>query len=124
VRDNFFDLGGHSLLMVRVHGQVCEALGADLSITDLFRFPTVSALATFVGRGAEVQALAPVDDRAGKQRDRMNRRTAGERKYIPAPPEKPAGSKTVDQVVMHTTPHPAQVSQIQEALKWRSFRNG
>ncbi len=45
VHDNFFDLGGHSLLVVRLHERVCETLGADLSVTDLFRFPTVSTLA-------------------------------------------------------------------------------
>jgi acyl carrier protein len=126
VHDNFFDLGGHSLLMVRVHGQVCEALGADLSITDLFRFPTVSTLATFLGPGAEVRALAPADDRAGKQRNSMIRRASAERTYI-APPakfEKPVGAEAVDQVVNYTAPRPAQVARMQEAVKWRTFRSG
>jgi acyl carrier protein len=125
VHDNFFDLGGHSLLMVRVHGQVCEVLGADLSITDMFRFPTVSTLAKFLGPGAEMRALVPVDDRAGKQRDSMNRRAAADRTYI-APPEnfqKPVGAEAVDQVVMHTALHPAQVARMQEAVKWRTFRS-
>jgi SAM-dependent methyltransferase/acyl carrier protein len=126
VHDNFFDLGGHSLLMVRVHGQVCEALGADLSVTDLFRFPTISTLATFLGPGAEVRALGPVDDRAVKQRNSMNRRASNERTYI-APPatfEKPVGAEAVDQVVTHTAPHPAQVARMQEAWKWRTYRGG
>src|SRR6185503_18406482 len=119
-------LGGHSLLMVRVHRQMCEALGADLSITDLFRFPTVSTLATFLGPGAEVRALAPVDDRAGKQRNSMNRRTFVERTYIdpPVKVEKPVGAEAVNHVVMHTGPQPAQVARMQEAVKWRTFRSG
>ena len=126
VHDNFFDLGGHSLLMVRVHGHVCEALGADLSITDLFRFPTVSTLAAFLGSGAEVRALVPVDDRAGKQRNSMNWRATAERHYI-APPakfEKVVGAEAVDQIAMHTAPHPTQVARMQEAVKWRTFRSG
>ncbi|HET9227351.1 MAG TPA: amino acid adenylation domain-containing protein, partial [Thermoanaerobaculia bacterium] len=45
VHDNFFDLGGHSLLMVQAHGRLCQALGRDLDILLLFQRPTVSSLA-------------------------------------------------------------------------------
>jgi amino acid adenylation domain-containing protein len=45
VHDNFFDLGGHSLLLVRLHMKLREFFGSSLTITDLFRFPTVGALA-------------------------------------------------------------------------------
>ncbi len=44
--DNFFDLGGHSLLAVKVHRDVQAAVGRQFSITALFQFPTVRALAT------------------------------------------------------------------------------
>jgi hypothetical protein len=50
VDDNFFDLGGHSLLMVQVQQHLQGALGRDLSITDLFRFPTVRSLTEHLGR--------------------------------------------------------------------------
>ena len=44
--DNFFDLGGHSLLAVQAHRDIKAALGSSkLSITDIFRFPTLGALA-------------------------------------------------------------------------------
>jgi amino acid adenylation domain-containing protein len=45
LHDNFFDLGGHSLLLVRLHMKLRESVSSDLTITDLFRFPTVGALA-------------------------------------------------------------------------------
>jgi amino acid adenylation domain-containing protein len=45
--DNFFDLGGHSLLMVRVHTRLRHIFG-ELSLMDLFQYPTVTALAKFV----------------------------------------------------------------------------
>jgi amino acid adenylation domain-containing protein len=45
VRDNFFDVGGHSLLLVRVHAQLRAELGLDLSIVDLFRYSTVETVA-------------------------------------------------------------------------------
>jgi len=44
-RDNFFDLGGHSLLLVRVHDRLRTELGADLPLVDLFRYPDVASLA-------------------------------------------------------------------------------
>ena len=48
--DNFFALGGHSLLAVQAHRDIKAALGADsLSITDIFRFPTLGALADHLG---------------------------------------------------------------------------
>jgi hypothetical protein len=44
--DNFFDLGGHSLLAVQAHREIKAELGIDqLSITDIFRFPVLCALA-------------------------------------------------------------------------------
>ena len=51
-RDNFFDLGGHSLLAVQAHREIRAGLGAEhLSITDIFRFPTLAALAERVAGG-------------------------------------------------------------------------
>ena len=50
LHDNFFDLGGHSLLIVRAHQKLREALGKEIPVLDLFRFPTVAALARHLGR--------------------------------------------------------------------------
>jgi amino acid adenylation domain-containing protein len=48
IHDNFFDLGGTSLLLYRVYSRVRE-LRADLRVVDLFRFTTVEALAGHLG---------------------------------------------------------------------------
>jgi len=49
VHDNFFDLGGHSLLMAQVHHALRESLpdglGPSLTMVELFQFPTVATLA-------------------------------------------------------------------------------
>jgi acyl-CoA synthetase (AMP-forming)/AMP-acid ligase II len=68
--DNFFDLGGHSLLMVRVHIRLRDMFG-NLSLTDLFQYPTVSALARSLQRhGNDATAVTPqsVDTKSGLSR--------------------------------------------------------
>jgi catechol 2,3-dioxygenase-like lactoylglutathione lyase family enzyme len=59
--DNFFTLGGHSLLAVQAHRELKAALGSDrIAITDIFRFPVLSALAEHLGRiAAPAPAAAP-----------------------------------------------------------------
>jgi amino acid adenylation domain-containing protein/non-ribosomal peptide synthase protein (TIGR01720 family)/FkbM family methyltransferase len=48
IHDNFFDLGGHSLKLARVHELLRSRIGLQLSIVDLFRYPTIHALAAQV----------------------------------------------------------------------------
>jgi amino acid adenylation domain-containing protein len=45
LNENFFDLGAHSLMVAEVHMQLQQLLGRELSLVDLFQFPTVTALA-------------------------------------------------------------------------------
>jgi hypothetical protein len=60
-KDNFFDLGGHSLLAVQAHREIRAMPGASgLSITDIFRFPTLGALAARVEALAGEAGAAPV----------------------------------------------------------------
>ncbi|MFN6484866.1 MULTISPECIES: non-ribosomal peptide synthetase [unclassified Nostoc] len=47
IHDNFFELGGHSLLLVKVNSQLREIFKIDLSMLDMFRYPTISSLAEF-----------------------------------------------------------------------------
>jgi natural product biosynthesis luciferase-like monooxygenase protein len=58
-RDNFFDLGGHSLLAVQAHRRLRDTLQRDISITDIFRFPTIQSLSAYLGEGG-------VDDAGAK----------------------------------------------------------
>jgi NADP-dependent 3-hydroxy acid dehydrogenase YdfG len=67
--DNFFDLGGQSLLMVQVQGKLRAALNRDLSMVDMFRYPTVSAMAGYLGT-LEEAPNAQVSDQKRAQRQR------------------------------------------------------
>jgi len=48
VHENFFDLGGHSLLLVRVHNRLQKALDQDITVLDLFKYPTIRLLAEYI----------------------------------------------------------------------------
>jgi acyl-coenzyme A synthetase/AMP-(fatty) acid ligase/acyl carrier protein len=78
VTANFFDLGGHSLLVVQVQRQMKEALGRDIAITDLFRFPTVRSLAAHLSAAGGSQdapsAASRGAARAAARLARMGRR--------------------------------------------------
>ena len=69
---NFFDLGAHSLMVAEVQMQLQELLGREISLVDLFQFPTVSALAGHLG-GQEGQPSAT--NRAAARLAARQRRT-------------------------------------------------
>ena len=48
IHDNFFDLGGHSLLLTQVHARLQKLLHARLPMVKLFEHPTVAALAAYL----------------------------------------------------------------------------
>jgi hypothetical protein len=48
LHDNFFDLGGHSLLLVQVHSRAQHVLDREFSIVNLFQYPTISALSQYL----------------------------------------------------------------------------
>jgi amino acid adenylation domain-containing protein len=80
--DNFFDIGGNSLRSVRVQNQLMRSLDLKIEIVDLFKFPTVRALAHHLNSNTDgnvaLERLQPVMLNAGKERLKRqlaNRRT-------------------------------------------------
>jgi len=51
--DNFFDIGGHSLLAVRLHTALRELSGEPLLLIDLFKYPTIAAMARRLTQSTE-----------------------------------------------------------------------
>ncbi|WP_292720263.1 non-ribosomal peptide synthetase [Nostoc sp. JL34] len=46
--DNFFELGGHSLLLVQINQQLQAVLSSELSIIDMFKYPTIQTLSQYL----------------------------------------------------------------------------
>lgn len=58
VDDNFFDLGGQSLLMLRVHAALTDALQRpDISIVQMFQHPTIAGLAASLAAPVAASSL-------------------------------------------------------------------
>jgi acyl carrier protein len=78
LNDNFFDLGGHSLLTVQAHRQLKEVVEKEISITDMFRFPTIRSLADYLneenGSNGTQTAVEQSVDRAASRREAMAQR--------------------------------------------------
>ncbi|MDN3356788.1 amino acid adenylation domain-containing protein [Actinomadura sp. DC4] len=63
-QDHFFDLGGHSLLLVRVQTLMRQRLGREVPLLDLFTHATVARLAAHLRRAADAPAAGPAAERA------------------------------------------------------------
>lgn len=81
--DNFFDLGGHSLLVVQVQRRLREACGHEVSITNMFRLPTIRALAAHLGGHTAPSAVGDGLSRANARR-LMRSRSAPRSAQTPA----------------------------------------
>ncbi|MCA1993256.1 MAG: amino acid adenylation domain-containing protein, partial [Coleofasciculus sp. S288] len=62
IHDNFFELGGHSLLLVQVNSQLRELFNTDLSLIEMFRYPTISALAEYFSQTRNQQSSLLEED--------------------------------------------------------------
>ncbi len=68
--DNFFELGGDSLLVVQVRGKLQAALNCKISTSELFEYPTISALAEHLSQQEDQQPVfEQVEKRVKRQED-------------------------------------------------------
>jgi amino acid adenylation domain-containing protein len=69
IGDNFFDLGGDSILLANVHFRLQNKLKIEVPITDLFEFPTIRSLGRHLTAKSTAQpSLVDAQQRAEKQR--------------------------------------------------------
>jgi hypothetical protein len=76
IHDNFFGLGGHSLLLARVKAEIGKRMGLEISIIDLFQYPTIEALAHHLRGGDRDPPAAPGPPAIGRRTARRERRQA------------------------------------------------
>ncbi len=60
VRDNFFEIGGTSIKIVKLSRQISQALGKEVSVTTLFQYPAIRELAGHLA--SDSIAIVPEDD--------------------------------------------------------------
>ncbi|MFF3436967.1 amino acid adenylation domain-containing protein [Streptosporangium sp. NPDC002721] len=73
--DNFFEIGGHSLAIAAVQARLGSALGREIPIVDLFRHPTIRALAAHLDGGGPTPGLDRAARRLAVRRDRLKDRS-------------------------------------------------
>ena len=79
INDNFFDLGGHSLLVSRVLNQLRMVVAQEISVVNLFQYPTIASLSQFLTQKNITQHKEEADQwiaklKAGRARLRRNQR--------------------------------------------------
>jgi natural product biosynthesis luciferase-like monooxygenase protein len=73
--DNFFDLGANSLIMVQASGRLRTTLQREISLVDLFHYPTVSTLAAYLSNdGMGASTLRQSQARAQARVDSLQKR--------------------------------------------------
>ena len=73
--DNFFDIGGDSLLLVAVHSNLQKLLNIEIPVTDLFEYTTVRTLGKHLREQNPAQpSFSGVQQQAQKQREAFARK--------------------------------------------------
>ncbi|WP_432402983.1 non-ribosomal peptide synthetase [Wukongibacter sp. M2B1] len=81
LNDNFFDLGGYSLLLYRVSMDIEEKLNSKLSVVDLLEYPTIQSLSEFIEKLKE-DNYKTVEDNSLSERANIRKNTLRRRKSL------------------------------------------
>lgn len=72
---NFFDLGGHSLMLAGVCSKIKQEIDRDIELIDLFKYPSIASLAAHLGRKSDhTQLQERVTQRINSQKASMKQR--------------------------------------------------
>ncbi|MFT6829925.1 MAG: natural product biosynthesis luciferase-like monooxygenase protein [Planctomycetota bacterium] len=72
--DNFFDIGGHSLLVVKLQRSLKGLTPKPVTLTDLYRFPTIGSLANWLQSTDAPAGVTAGTSRAAQRREAAVRR--------------------------------------------------
>jgi amino acid adenylation domain-containing protein len=78
IEERFFDIGGHSLLMVEVHDLLREKTGHNVALLDLFQYPTIRSLAHYLNHRPQKK----ITDTSGLNRGKLRQQLAARQKSL------------------------------------------
>ena len=61
IDDNFFDLGGNSLDIIKVNSRLKELYDRDLRVVSMFKYPTIRSLAGYFSQSGEEPVSSVID---------------------------------------------------------------
>jgi amino acid adenylation domain-containing protein len=75
IYDNFFDIGGHSLLLIQLHSKLRESFNKPIAVSDIFKHPTINALAKYISQqeDAQIAAVSQTSARANLRKELMQK---------------------------------------------------
>jgi amino acid adenylation domain-containing protein len=82
VDSNFFDLGGTSLQLIKLHAQLQSTLGRVIPLLDLFEYPSIAALAARLAQASLPQRGSTLT--AADHRARLRNAQLGPRQGLPS----------------------------------------
>ncbi len=88
LRTNFFDAGGHSLLLIDVQERLKTA-GFEVLVSDLFKYPTVEALADRLSHGQSSDVRTGAAEQASRRREARSQRSATRKRSARRLPRSP-----------------------------------
>lgn len=87
VDDNFFDIGGSSLQMIKVHAALQPLLPRPVTIVDLFTYPRIRLLAGWLGQSGTAPATAAASAvMSAQERARRQQAALARSRPTPRPP--------------------------------------
>jgi acyl carrier protein len=68
INSNFFDIGGDSILLLRTNAKLRQILNRDLSMVEMFRYPTISSFAAYLNQQSPDDVVSESRSRAQLRR--------------------------------------------------------
>ncbi|NEO31125.1 MAG: amino acid adenylation domain-containing protein [Symploca sp. SIO3C6] len=78
INDNFFSLGGYSLLLVKTQAKLNEIFSKEISVLELFQYTTIKSLAQYLNNKTDVEknkktTSRNIQNRASKQKEALKK---------------------------------------------------
>ncbi len=84
IHDNFFDLGGHSVILIKILIEFQKTFNKALTITDLFQYTTIAALSNYLTDGKKhLEKNVEFHEKALKSKQFQNKQKNMALKRIP-----------------------------------------